>query len=65
LQGCQKTVETVVGEKQIIINPLSKNNEYITIPKVGVNKLGNQKVFLNINYPKNISKLIETLQSEG
>ncbi len=65
LQGCKKKVPTVLGEKEIIIKPLSKHNEYVTIPKVGVNKSGNQKVFLHVNYPKNIDNLINTLQSEG
>jgi molecular chaperone DnaJ len=65
LQGCQKNVATVLGDKQITIKPLSKHNDYVLIPKVGVNKLGNQKVFLHIHYPQNINKLIDALQSEG
>lgn len=64
LQGCTKIVKTVLGDKEITINPLSKNRDEITIPKVGVNGVGNQKVILDVLYPTDTNKLINVLQSE-
>ena len=61
LQGCRKTVKTVIGEKEVIVNPLSKNNEEIIIPRAGVKGLGNQKVILDVAYPKDTAKLISAL----
>lgn len=65
LTGCTKTVKTVLGDKNIYINPASKHNEYVTIPNVGVNKKGSQKVILNVNYPNNLDNIINVLQKEG
>lgn len=65
LTGCSKKVKTVLGEREIYIKPASKHNEYVLIPNVGVNKKGSQKVILNVNYPNNLEKLINTMQKEG
>jgi len=62
LKGTTKTVKTVVGNKEITINSLSKNKEEIIIPRVGVNGTGNQKVILNVNYPDNVETLIKALE---
>lgn len=62
LQGCSKNVKTIDGNKDIIINPSSKHNDQIVIPKMGVNHLGNQVVILNVAYPKDVSKIIEVLK---
>lgn len=61
LQGCRKTVKTVMGDRDVVINPLSRNNEEIIIPRVGVNGIGNQKVILDVRYPQDTSKLIHLL----
>lgn len=63
LKGCTKTVKTVVGNKEIKINPLSKNNEHVTIPNVGIKGTGEQKVILNVMYPNNVSEIINLLES--
>lgn len=65
LTGCNKTVKTVLGDKNIVISPASKHNEFITIPNAGVNKIGSQKVILNVNYPNNLDNIINVLQKEG
>jgi molecular chaperone DnaJ len=62
LQGCSKVVNTVEGVQDIIIPPKSKNKQEVVIPNVGVNKLGNQRVILNVNYPEDVSKIIEILE---
>lgn len=64
LKGCAKTVKTVLGERDIVINPLSKNNDQITIQNVGIRGIGDQKVILEVMYPTNISKLIDLLEAE-
>ena len=64
LQGCKKMVKTVIGDREVIINPLSKNGEEILIPQVGINGVGNQKVILDVFYPQDTSKLINLLTSE-
>jgi len=62
LQGCNKTVKTILGDKEITINPSSKNKEEVIIPNLGVPDKGNQKVILNVTYPEDVSKLIEVLK---
>ena len=61
LQGSTKEVPTVLGTKSIEINKLSKHKDCIIIPKVGINKQGNQKVILNVEYPSDINKLVSLL----
>lgn len=62
IEGCNKTVKTVLGDKEIEIKPLSKNKDEVIIPNVGVNRIGNQHVILNVSYPSDVSKLIEVLK---
>lgn len=64
LQGCKKTVMTVLGNKEIEIKAESRNKDEVIIPNVGVNSQGNQVVILDVQYPKDISNLINTL-TEG
>lgn len=64
LQGCKHKVNTIHGEKEIKIPPQSRNRDEIIIPHCGVNNTGNQKVILNVEYPKNTEKLIGVLLNE-
>jgi molecular chaperone DnaJ len=61
LEGCTKTVNTVLGEKQITIKPLSYHKDAVNIIGLGVNRKGNHKVILDIKYPENTDKLINYL----
>lgn len=61
LKGCKKTVPTVNGEQDIDIKPLSKNCDEITIPNMGINRTGDQKVILEVTYPDDTIKLINAL----
>lgn len=63
LQGSIKKVKTIDGTKEVEVKPLSKNSDEIILPKLGVNRMGNQKVILNVSYPKDIYKIIEVLDS--
>lgn len=65
LRGCTKSVKTIMGYRDIEINPKSRNREEIIIPKMGVNQVGNQRVILDVKYPQDINKLIEILSKEG
>jgi molecular chaperone DnaJ len=64
LQGCAKVVPTVLDEKEINIKPLSKNKDVVIIPNLGVNKKGNQKVYLEVEYPQNTDQIINLLQNK-
>jgi molecular chaperone DnaJ len=64
LRGCSKSVPTVLGAKDIVIKPLSRNKDEVIIANMGVNRIGNQRVVLDVQYPKNTDKLIGTLIEE-
>ena len=40
LKGCTKEVKTVLGNKNLIACPLSKNKDQVEITKAGVNNIG-------------------------
>jgi len=63
LQGCTKSVNTVLGPKSIDIKPASKNKDEVTIPKSGVNGMGNHRVILNVEYPQQLDQLINYLSN--
>jgi len=64
LRGCKRMVKTIHGEKEIQIKPQSRNHDEVIIPHHGVNNMGNQKVILDVEYPKNTDKLISVLLDE-
>lgn len=64
LRGCNKSVKTVIGQKEVSVKPKSRNKEEIIIPNLGVNRVGNQKVILDVKYPSNTDKLIGVLIDE-
>ena len=64
LQGTKKSVKTVLGESQIDIKPLSRNKDEVIISQMGVNRMGNQRVILDVKYPKDINNLIGVLNTK-
>ena len=64
LRGCKYKVNTIHGEKEIKIPPQSRNCDEVIIPHCGVSNTGNQKVILDVEYPKNTEKLISVLLDE-
>lgn len=65
LKGCKKSVKTILGSKEVDIKPKSKNKDEVIIPRLGVNGQGDQKVILDVTYPKDVSKLIDILDNKG
>lgn len=64
LRGSTKTVKTVLGESQIDIKPMSRNKDEIIISQMGVNRLGSQRVILDVKYPKDVNSLIGVLDTK-
>lgn len=64
LRGCKQKVKTISGEKEIQVKPQSRNRDEVIIPRQGVSGTGDQKVILDVEYPKNTDKLIGVLLNE-
>lgn len=61
LVGCKKIAKTILGYQDIEVPPMSRNKDEVIISHLGVNKTGNQRVILDVKYPDDVSKLLETL----
>jgi DnaJ-class molecular chaperone len=64
LRGCKRKVKTIHGDKEIQVKPQSRNRDEVIIPHCGVGGTGDQKVVLDVEYPKNTDKLIGVLLDE-
>jgi molecular chaperone DnaJ len=64
LRGCEKSVMTIDGKQVVKIASMARNRDEIVLPKMGVNRVGDQKVILDVQYPKIPDKLIEALTKE-
>jgi molecular chaperone DnaJ len=64
LRGCERTVKTIFGDRRIKIKPESRNRDEVIIPHHGVGGTGDQKVLLDVEYPKDTTKLIGLLVDE-
>jgi len=64
LRGCKCKVKTIHGDKEIQVKPQSRNRDEVIIPHCGVGGAGDQKVVLDVEYPKNTDKLIGVLVDE-
>lgn len=65
IQGCSKQIKTVLGTKEIIIPPKSKNNEIIKIPTAGVARKFDHNITLKVAYPDNLDALVSILQNSA
>ena len=65
LSGSKHIVKTIFGDKEIEVVPKSRHCDAILIPKCGVAGIGNQKVILNVEYPQDITTLLEVLQQSN
>lgn len=61
ITGGSKSINTILGSKDINIKPMSNNKDEILIPQLGVNKIGNHKVILKTKYPEDIDSLVAHL----
>jgi molecular chaperone DnaJ len=64
LRGCKQKVKTIHGDKEIQVKPQSRNRDEVIVPHCGVNGTGDQRVILDVEYPKNTDKLIGVLLDE-
>ena len=62
LTGTKHIVPSIDGPKEISIEPLTKHQQEIILPSLGVAGKGNQRVIINVEYPTDVSKLIEALK---
>lgn len=62
LKGGLVTVDTINGTSKVKVPPQSKNLQEVTIPNLGVNGVGSQRVILNVRYPDNIDGLVSYLE---
>jgi molecular chaperone DnaJ len=63
LTGCKKIVNTIQGYQDIEIKSMSRHKDEVIISHLGVNKIGNQRVILDVKYPQDINKLLEVLNN--
>lgn len=64
LEGCKSNIHTINGIQEVIIPSLTKNRDEILLPNLGVNGSGNEKIIINVEYPKEINSLISSLKGE-
>ncbi len=62
IEGLQLEVETIDGNREINIPPLTKNKDEIIIPNLGVNRVGNQRVQILVDYPSTVKHLVKALK---
>lgn len=64
LKGTKKKVRTVKGEKTLTFQSLIKNNDTIQVSGFGVPPYGSHIFQIKIQYPDDVSKLIEVLETQ-
>jgi len=65
IQGTTKEIHTIDGIQSISIDKKSKNKDEIILPKLGINRQGDHKVILNVNYPDDIESLEQHLSANA
>lgn len=64
LEGCTKSIETIDGNVEVSIVAKTKNKDEIILPKLGVNRDGNHRAIMHIEYPADIDALVHYLKEE-
>ena len=62
LEGTTKKVQTIVGEKELIVPKMSKNNDDLRLKGLGIPNAGDHIFYLDVKYPSNADKLINWLK---
>lgn len=62
LKGCEKSVSTIDGDKNFSIPKNIKNKEEVILPNLGLGRIGNQRVIVNVEYPTDTESLIKALE---
>lgn len=65
LKGCTKSVKTLIGQKDIEIKPKTRHNDSVSIPNLGVDRRGSQRVVIDVAYPDNIDSIVDLLSKES
>jgi molecular chaperone DnaJ len=61
LRGSTHSIKTIFGNRQVTVSPQTKHRDEILVPGCGVGGRNPQRVIINIDYPKNLDKLINAL----
>jgi molecular chaperone DnaJ len=64
LEGTTKMIPTIDGKRSTIVIAGIKNKDEIVIPNLGMKRRGNQRVIVSVQYPDNVSKLIEAMKDK-
>lgn len=64
IRGCSCKVKTINGDQEIRVPAKSRHHDEVIIPHCGVAGTGNQRVILDVQYPKNTDKLVGVLLDE-
>lgn len=64
IRGCKRNVNTINGIKEIRVPALSRHHDEVIIPHCGVGGTGDQRVLLDVQYPKDTDKLVGVLLDE-
>lgn len=64
LQGCDKNVRTIDGDKIISLSKITKNKDEVVL-SVGDHSKIKHRIIINVEYPTNLNKLIDVLLEEG
>jgi molecular chaperone DnaJ len=62
LEGCNKAVMTIDGMRDTMIVPGIRNKDEIVVPNLGVERKGNQRVIVSVDYPSDTGKLVGVLK---
>ena len=64
LEGCNKKINTIDGERDITIPSKIRNKEEVIIPNLGVGKKGSQRVIISVEYPTDINRLVQFIKEK-
>jgi DnaJ-class molecular chaperone len=62
LSGCKKEVRTIKGNKTLTLKPKTRNGDEIKVKGFGVPNNGSHIINVVVNYPEDVTKLIECLE---
>lgn len=62
INGCKRTVKTILGNTEVEISPMSRNKDTVIIPNLGVGSIGNHVVSLNVKYSEKLINIVNELK---
>lgn len=65
LKGTKRTIRTIKGERTLTIPPKIKNGDNIKVNGFGIPDRGSHVFLINVNYPEDVSQLIEVLENNN